>query len=62
MSPGEDFLFFLEDGYNVFHSLTEVGVKGYFWKGNGRGEPFKGDIVSGGVGFGEVEFIAAVLF
>ena len=34
---------------------------GDFWKGNGCGEPFKGDSISGGVGFWELEFVAAVV-
>ena len=34
----------------------------YFWKGNVCLEPFKGDRVSGGVGFWEVSFVAAVVF
>ena len=33
-----------------------------FCKVNGCGEPFKGDSISGRVGFGEVEFVAAVFF
>ena len=35
---------------------------GEFWKGNGCGEPFKGDSAYGGVGFGEVAFLAEVMF
>ena len=34
---------------------------GDLWKGNGCGEPFKGDSVSSRVGFWEVEFVAAVV-